>query len=373
MGLVWLAFPGLIIWCGILLLPWRPWSTRETLEAAPGSGQDLSHVTVLIPARNEQDVIANTLHAVAAQGKNHRIVLIDDQCGDRTRHIAENLGIENLTVINGEPLPPGWSGKLWALEQGRAQVQSDVILLLDADIELKPGVMSALLAKMTNEKLHLVSLMASLRIQSPWEMLLMPAFIYFFKLLYPFRISNSTSNITAAAAGGCILIDQQILDDLGGFAALKSELIDDCALARRVKNRGGRTWIGLTHSVISRRRYDTLRSIWEMVSRTAFTQLRYSTSLLLLCTLLLIAAFCLPVIALFSQEPVTVGVSILDILLMVGSYLPTLKYYGMSGFWGFTLPITAMLYLLMTWSSAINRWYGTGAFWKDRTYTGQTG
>lgn len=366
---VWLVLPGLCIWGIILLLPWHPWSTHETLDAEPGCNDDLNEITVLIPARNEARYIVETLKSLADQGRNHRILLIDDESGDDTAALARSLNLTNLDIITGAPLARGWSGKLWALEQGRQRADSKYLLLLDADIRLTPCLIPVLLTKLKQENLSFISLMAFLRMETGWEKMLMPAFIFFFKLLYPFRLSNTSSKLIAAAAGGCILVAQQALDDIGGFTAVKGELIDDCALARRVKNSGHRTWIGMTHSVISQRHYDDLQSIWEMVARTAFTQLRYSTLLLLICTFLMLSAFVMPVAGLFSGLLLWAVLSLLNYLLMTISYFPTLKYYGVNVFWACTLPITGFLYLLMTWWSAINHWRGVGAYWKGRSYT----
>lgn len=370
---LWIVLPGLLIWTSILLLPWRSWSTRESLEADPSLQLDLSQVTVLIPARNEAAFIGKTLAALASQGTELNIILIDDESTDETIATAEKQHLNNLTIIPGTPLVPGWSGKLWALEQGRQYVNTNHILLLDADISLTPGTIAALLLKAQQEKVQFVSLMAHLKMENFWERMLMPAFVYFFKLLYPFRISNSNSTLIAAAAGGCILIDRNALREIGGFGSLKDELIDDCALARRIKNKGYRTWTGLTHSAISLRDYANLKTIWDMVARTAFTQLKYSVILLLFCTLLMLAAFVLPVLSLLMQDAMIRFLSISSLVLMGISYFPTLKYYGLSPVWIVTLPVIGILYLLMTWSSAFNYWRGTGALWKDRFYTGQTG
>ena len=366
---VWLVLPGLCIWGIILLLPWRPWSTRESLDADPEATADLSEITALVPARNEARYIVDTLRSLAQQGSDHRIVLIDDESTDATVALAESLRLSNLKIIKGAPLARGWSGKLWALEQGRQAADTKYLLLLDADIRLKPGLLPALMAKLEREDLRLISLMAFLRMETLWEKMLMPAFIYFFKLLYPFRLSNSRSRLVAAAAGGCILIDRQLLEEIGGFTALKGELIDDCALARQVKNKGGAIWTGLTHSAISQRHYDDLGSIWDMVARTAYTQLRYSTLLLLLCTILMLSAFIMPMTAFFTGITICAIFACLIFLLMTISYLPTLKYYGVNLLWVITLPVTGLLYLLMTWSSAINHWRGIGASWKGRAYT----
>ena len=370
---LWLVIPGVVIWTGILSLPWQPWRIRETMEAAGADAADLSDVTVLIPARNEADVIAETLRSVAAQGRNLRIILVDDQSGDATVAEAKRLNLENLTIIDGKPLEPGWSGKLWALHQGLGCARTANILLLDADIRLAPGTVAALKARMRGHDLHLVSLLAFLRMDSCWEKLLMPAFVFFFKLLYPFHLSNQGSKAVAAAAGGCILLRSSSLEQAGGFKAIQHSLIDDCALARQFRRAGFATWIGLSHSARSRRRYDGLSGIWNMVARTAYTQLRHSLLLLLLCSSLLSAAFVLPVAGLFSADPATALLAAGSLLLMAAGFLPTLRYYGIHPLWCAGLPLAGALYLLMTWTSAWRHWTGTGADWKQRRYAGAAG
>jgi len=365
----WLVYPGLAIWSGILLVPWRPWSTRESFNADPVRRLDLSDVTVLIPARNEARVITRTLAALQQQGDGLNIIVIDDNSTDATRSATQQSDVKNLKIISGEALAAGWSGKLWALEQGRCIARTSYLVLLDADILLQPGTISGLLDKMQRDGLQMVSLMARLRMETLWEKLLMPAFIFFFKLLYPFHLANSDSRIIAAAAGGCILINSDSLSGIGGFTALKSELIDDCALARRIKDKGGGTWIGLTHSAVSTREYNDLGSVWKMVARTAFTQLHYSLFLLGVCTLAMVCAFILPVISLTGTGH-SFWLSLFTLVLMTAGYLPTLKFYGLSWYWALLLPIIGIIYLLMTWDSAIRHWRGTGAIWKDRSYTG---
>ncbi len=368
---LWYALPGLVIWTSILLLPWRPWSTRESLDADKEIVADLNRVSILIPARNESTCIARTLNSVACQGAVCKIVLVDDESTDDTVAIANNLNIGNLQIISGQPLPEGWSGKLWALEQGRKLINSEFTLLLDADIELLPGTIAALLRKADEADLQLVSLMALLRMESFWEKLLMPAFIFFFKLLYPFRLSNSGNRLIAAAAGGCILVRTDTLQDIGGFSTLRGALIDDCTLAGLIKNNNGRIWIGLTHSAISHRQYRHLQPIWSMVTRTAFTQLRFSTLLLVLCTLLMLMAFVLPVFALFCSDNAGILAALLTLFIMWGIYFPVLRYYRLSPLWVLLLPVVGTLYLCMTWSSAIRHWRGTSAKWKDRIYSRQ--
>lgn len=368
MSVLWLALPGLLIWCGIIVLPWRPWSTRETLDASPEDTADLAKVTVLIPARNEADVITRTLQGISAQGEIGGIILVDDQSSDDTAECARRVMGEKIRIIPGQPLVEGWSGKLWAMEQGRAHADTEYLLLLDADITLKPGILATLLNRAEQDRLDMLSLMAFLRMQSFWELLLMPAFIYFFKLLYPFALSNSSSRLIAAAAGGCILIKRQQLEDIGGFAALKNALIDDCSLARKVKQGGGRIWTGLTHSVISHRSYENLSTIWDMVARTAYTQLMHSISLLLLCTLVMLIAFVIPPVLLVVMDLPLMLIPLSAIILMVLSYYPVIRYYSLPPVLVLSLPLAAVFYLCMTWSSAIRHWQGTGAIWKNRAY-----
>ena len=363
---VWLALPGLVMWCATLLLPWQPWRTREREDAPPPeTPEDLSDITILIPARNEADVIARTLAGAARQGENVHLVVIDDQSGDATRHVAERAGAK---VIPGAPLPPGWAGKLWALEQGRKEVTTPHILLLDADIELLPGVVPSLKKRMAEEHRDLVSIMASLAMTGGWEKLLLPAFVYFFKLLYPFRLSNSNFKGVAAAAGGCVLLKREALEDIGGFGALKGALIDDCTLAKRFKQAGRRTWIGLSHRVISLRRYPDLRSVSAMVTRSAYPQLRFSLILLLVCTALFALAFWLPPAVLIAGGGTARAVAGTALAAMIVTYLPTLLFYRCSPLWALLLPVTATLYIGMTWLSAINYWRGVGSSWKARTY-----
>ncbi|MBP8985105.1 MAG: glycosyltransferase [Syntrophobacterales bacterium] len=364
-----LALISAALWFGILILPWRPWGTGEVLDAnIPSSDEDLSDITVIIPARNEAGLIAATLSALDAQGKRLQIILVDDQSTDGTPQIARLTMGQNLRIVSGKPLPAGWTGKLWAIEQGFGYVQTPMTLLLDADIELKPGILVALRKKMAEEGLQFISLMAALRMENFWERLLMPAFIYFFKLLYPFSLSNSSSSGVAAAAGGCILLETRLLDAIGGFQSLQGELIDDCALAKRVKAHGFRTWIGITHSARSLRPYNHLGEIWNMVARSAFTQLRHSFSLLLLCTALMITAFWLPVAGLFFPSTTARAIAVASLGAMVLSYLPTLMFYGVPKIFATAMPVIGTSYLAMTWTSAIRFWRKEGAEWKGRFY-----
>jgi hopene-associated glycosyltransferase HpnB len=364
------AITGAAIWLTILLLPWRPWSTSEVLDvSSPLPEVDLGDITVLIPARNEAETIKATLPALTAQGRGLNIILIDDQSSDGTGQVARKAVDENLLIIKGKSLPSGWTGKLWALEQGRSHIRTPFTLLLDADIEPLPGIIGELKRAMQERDVQLISLMAELRMDTFWEKLLMPAFIYFFKLLYPFRLSNTGTSRVAAAAGGCILLETRLLHEIGGFDSLRGELIDDCALARRIKTLGYKTWIGLTHSVRSIRPYEKLRTIWEMVARTAFTQLHYSGLLLALCTAIMVLSFVVPGLGLFLPSGMAKFFSALGLAIMILCYLPTLKFYGLPGRWALALPLIGILYLAMTWTSAMRYWLGGGSHWKGRAYS----
>ena len=300
----WVWTIPLVFWLVMLLLPWQPWRNRETLTVAnPAINADLSDIGVIIPARNEASQISRTLAALAEQGENLHVIVVDDQSQDDTASQACSFQHLDLAVINGQPLPKGWTGKLWALQQGVAAIDRPITVLLDADITLAPGVLVKLRDKMQHEKLALVSVMAELSMRTYWEKLLLPAFIYYFKQLYPFALSNNPrAKFVAAAAGGCIMILSDTLKAIGGFAGIKAALIDDCALARRVKQEGYTTWLGLTRDVHSHRPYGGLGPIWEMVSRTAFHQLKYSLSLLLIVTTIFLTIYALPWLGLFSDS-----------------------------------------------------------------------
>jgi hopene-associated glycosyltransferase HpnB len=263
----------------------------------------------------------------------------------------------------------GWTGKLWALERGLAEVTTPLTLLLDADIELGPGTVASLLQRRRSRNARMVSVMATLETRSFWEKLLLPAFVFFFKLLYPFRLSNSSFPWVAAGAGGCVLVDTEILRHVGAFRSLKGELIDDCALASMVKSAGYRIWIGLSHSVVSHRQYEGLEKIWEMVARTAYTQLRYSPLLLAGCVAALSWAFWLPVVGILAGDPIARAASLTALAAMIATYLPTLRFYGLSVAWALMLPFTGTLFLAMTIHSAWRYYGGVRSAWRGRVYS----
>ena len=349
-----------------MLAPWRPWRTDIALDAAPlRDDEPLPEITAIVPARNEAPVLRSCLESLHAQAHGLRIVVLDDESSDGTAEVARSAGAR---VIAGKPVPPGWSGKVWALEQGRSAVESDYLLLIDADVALAPGLLATLVAHMRGRHLALVSVFPVPRFDSFWEKALMPAFVYFFGLLYPFRLSNSTRFRIAAASGGCILLERRAIDGIGGFAAIKGALIDDCSLARAVKAAGHRTWIGLTHSARGLRSYGRLANISAMVERTAYTQLRYSVVLLSGCTAMMMLAFCVPIAGLFWPDTTVWVLAVAAFAGMAVTYLPTLRFYDRSSWWLLCLPAIGMMYLVMTWRSAVRFYRHERARWKDRVY-----
>jgi hopene-associated glycosyltransferase HpnB len=363
---------GAVCWLSLLLLPWQSISTREQIEpdSKQQPGQNLNDITVLIPARNEAPFIQQTLDGLKMQGEGLQIIVIDDQSTDETAQLAHLKGAQ---VIAGTTPPAGWSGKLWALEQGLQHVNTPYTLLLDADITLSQGIIATLKSKASTENRSMVSLMATPPMDTLVERMLMPAFIFFFKLLYPFALANKPDSRMAAAAGGCILVETMALRSTGAFSSLHNALIDDCTLAARIKHSGKNIWLGLSHAARSHRGYYGLGPIWEMVARTAYTQLNYSLILLLLCTVIMLSMFWLaPFAFLLPHDPKTYMISLIACAAMFYAYKPTLKYYRRSPLWTLVLPLTGALYLAMTWTSAIRYWRGERARWKDRHYESKT-
>jgi hopene-associated glycosyltransferase HpnB len=366
-----------IAWLGVLLAPHQPHRLRERLDADPAASVDLSHVTVLIPARDEAGAIGRTVVALARQGTNLAVVVVDDQSTDGTASVALSAAAVDpaalaLRVLRGEPLPAGWAGKLWALEQGRQLADRPYLLLLDADIELAPGMVPTLLREAERRGASLVSIMAELHCATVWERLLTPAFIFFFKLLYPFAWSNDPRRRTAAAAGGCMLVRARALREIGGFAAIRGALIDDCALAAALKRAAPPIWLGVSRSVHSLRAYGTLGEFWAMVSRSAFTQLRYSSVWLAVTTVLMLAMLLAPVVAVattpFAASTMAPIVGGIAWLAMSVAYGPVVRFYRLSFGWALTLPLAATLFLAMTWTSALQYWRGSHGRWKGRSY-----
>ncbi len=361
---------GTLIWLIIALLPWRPWYIEDTLDQhVLNLEEDLSEITILIPARNEAAMIQNTMMGLKQQHNLASIVIVDDQSTDDTVKIIESFKNLPLQIIKGKPLLAGWTGKLWALEQGLSQVNTKYTLLLDADITLNPGVLANLYRKMQEEQLDFASLMVKLSMRHFWEKLLLPAFIFFFRMVYPFQLSNKPKSSIAAGAGGCILVKTQVLKTIGAFQVLRDALIDDCALAKKIKQAGYKTWIGLTKEALSHRCYAKISTIWQMVARTAFVQLKYSSLLLIVCSLLMFCLFCVPIVTLiFVHNPLLKLIAALGLLMMIIIYLPTLRYYQLNWYLALLFPIAGILFLLMTWHSALLYWFGKPSKWKNRYY-----
>lgn len=368
MAILILAALALACWAGVLLAPWAAWLCREHLEADPASPAPRADFTVLIPARNEAHVIDETLRALAMAAPAAPVVVIDDQSTDGTATIARSSRLPNLTVLAGTDPPPGWTGKLWALQQGLDRVSTPRVLLLDADIRLARGILGPLQRK-AEEGFALVSLCA----EPCWDGMaarwLLPAFVYFFKLLYPFALANRTDSRVAAAAGGVILIERHALLDAGGFGAWRGAIIDDCTLAARVKRKGYRCWIGLTHGATSQRRAG-FPDIAHMIARTAFVQLRESLLLTFAVSILLIVAFWVPVFALaFGPAPAAHATGLIAVLAMLACYLPTLMYYRRNPLSALPLPLAATFFLGATWYSAWRAFAGgIRSVWKGRHY-----
>ncbi|HKV97780.1 MAG TPA: glycosyltransferase [Gammaproteobacteria bacterium] len=360
-----LAALSLLLWILLWLAPWQPWRCRERLEPEPGAVPLHPDFSVLIPARNEADTIGRALAALRDTAPDAQVILIDDESSDATAELARAAGLRNLTLVPGSPPPAGWTGKLWALEQGLAEVRTARVLLLDADIELAPGMLAALQRK-ADEGYALVSVLAAPRFEGAAARWLLPAFVYFFKLLYPFALANRRGSRVAAAAGGVILINRQVLLDAGGFTAWRDAIIDDCTLAAHVKRAGQRCYLGLTHGARSLRQQD-LAGIVGMIARSAYVQLHESPWLLLGTTAGMLLVFWVPPAGL-AFAGVTRWLGLAALLLMLFSYLPTLLYYRRNPLAAVGLPLTATVFLAATWYSALRAWLGTRSVWKQRRY-----
>jgi hopene-associated glycosyltransferase HpnB len=311
-----------------------------------------------------------------------QIVLVDDHSTDGTSEVAKKTAealknTQKLHVILAEPLPTGWSGKLWAMEQGVRKAQAfspEYILLTDADIEHDASNLSRLVAKTVEANLDMASVMVRLRCESFWEQLLIPAFVFFFQKLYPFRWVNNPAKRTAGAAGGCILIRHEALERIGGIQAIRQALIDDCSLAEKVKALPGKIWLGLSDQTHSLRPYPSLKTIWNMVARTAYTQLNYNPVLLLGTLVGMTLVYLVPPIAFFVGSITgqwTIAITgLITYLLMTLAYFPTVHFYKVSPAFAFCLPAIAFLYSLMTLDSAVRHWQGRGGAWKGRVYPG---
>jgi hopene-associated glycosyltransferase HpnB len=367
------AAASVLVWLWLAGLRGMFWRTDVRLPATVAPARWPS-VAVVVPARDEAGLLPLSVPALLGQDYRGpvRVVLVDDNSTDGTRELVAGRWPDVHLVAPGEPAP-GWTGKLWALRAGIAQAGGvDFLLLTDADVVHRPGSLSALVRAAEAHHLDLVSQMARLRVRSRWERLVVPAFVYFFALLYPFRWCNEPGAPTAAAAGGCSLVRRTALQRVGGLDAIAAAVIDDVALARALKRSGARIFLGLADLVESVRPYDGLGPLWRMVSRSAYAQLRHSVGLLAGTVLGLLLVFAVPpaaaVAGALGAGRWTLLAGLAGWLLMAGTYAPMQRYYGQPVAAALLLPFTAVLYLAMTVDSAVRYHRGRGAQWKGRTY-----
>ena len=358
------GFLPLAIWLYLALARRGFWLLRERDTDALPDPAHWPSVTAIVPARNEADVIARSIGSILGQdyAGDLCVILVDDQSEDSTGSIARALGDARLTVLDGAPRPSGWTGKLWAMHQGSERAgTTEFIWFTDADITHRPDTLKSLVAQAEKDGRVLVSLMARLECRSTAEHFLIPAFVFFFDMLYPFGAVNDPKSPVAAAAGGCMLARRTALEKAGGIAAIRHNLIDDCALARAMKAQGS-IWLGLTDRSVSLRPYPHLSDIRHMVARSAYAQLGYSPLQLVGTMLGLVMVYIAPVMtALFAW-----GISQLAWIIMAVMFQPILRFYRLSPLWGLALPLIGTFYAWFTLDSAIQHWRGKGGMWKGR-------
>jgi hopene-associated glycosyltransferase HpnB len=362
---------------------WRTGHRQPAAGAVPGQ---LPAVTAVIPARNEADILPTCLPSLLTQDYRGRftVIVVDDDSSDGTAKVAIELGAaapgRKLVVVAAQPTPPGWAGKVWAMSEGARAVVAgtDYILFTDADIAYLHGTLDRLARAAVGGNFAMVSQMALLRTGNRPERLLIPAFVYFFGQLYPFRRVSRPRSRVAAAAGGCMLVRVSALAAAGGLERIRDARIDDVALGKLLKRAGGRCWLGLTTDVESKRPYDRLADIWDMVARSAYTQLRYSLAATTGAVLGLAWLYLLPPVAGItglallvsgSGSPAAAWLAAAGLagwLLMAISYVPILRLYRLSALRGLTLPVIAAMYAAMTADSARRHLHGSGGEWKGR-------
>jgi hopene-associated glycosyltransferase HpnB len=361
-------------WCYLVFARGGFWLLRNPEPV--GSGDVPSYaIAVIVPARNEAEVVHRAIESLLAQDYRApvQIFLVDDESSDGTaevaRKAAERVGKgKKLTVLRAAKRPPGWTGKLWAIAEGIREARSfpaEYYLLTDADVVHAAENLRELVARAQSDQCDLVSLMVRLRCRSWAERALIPAFVFFFFMLYPPSWVRSMHRKAAAAAGGCILIRRASLDAIGGVAAIRGELIDDCALARAVKGTGRRIWLGVTRRTRSIRDYHSWSEVRGMISRNAFTQLRHSFLLLGLTCIGMFITFVVPCILAFMGGGASIFGTMAWVLMSV-AYMPTLRYYRRSLGWAAFLPAVGLFYMGATVDSAVAYWRGKGGVWKGR-------
>ena len=373
-----LALFSLCVWIVLTFFRGGFWLIRffDDDVAAHPAPESWPRVVAVLPARKEAETIGRTVESLAKQDYpgEFRIVVVDDHSEDATaelaRHSAESAGaVERVAILPAAPLQAGWTGKLWAMQQGieqAARAAPDYFWFTDADIVHAPDTLQRLVSRAENERLDLASLMVLLQAKTFPEKLLIPPFLYFFLKLYPPKWIASPKSRMAGAAGGCVLLRSSALPRIGGIAAIRQEVIDDCALARAVKRSGGSLWMGLTRKSVSLRSYETFAEIRDLIARTAYTQLNYSILLLLGTVLGMLLTYLVPVVFAFHTQPLVWRVSLAAWALMTTTYLPTVRFYQRSPLWAPLLPVAAAFYSYATILSAVRYWLGRGGQWKGR-------
>jgi hopene-associated glycosyltransferase HpnB len=370
-----LAAIPLAVWIYLLVARGNFWRVRED-HFEPGAMQAWPRVVAIVPARNEAATMAQAIWSLARQDYSGEfsIIVVDDHSEDDTAALAQQAAIESgasqrVTIHSAAPLAPGWTGKLWALNEGlqaAANSSEEFFWFTDADIEHASDTLRRLVFRAEKESLDLASLMVLLQANTFPERLLIPPFLYFFLMLYPPLWIAAPKGRTAGAAGGCILLRREALERIGGIAAIRSEVIDDCALARAVKRSGGKIWMGLTRTSVSLRSYGTFAEIRDLIARTAFTQLRYSFFLLIATLAGLLVTYLLAWIAFFTLDDPGWLLASTTISIMTATYGATVRFYGLPWLWALTMPFAAMFYGYATCVSAVRYWLGRGGQWKGR-------
>jgi hopene-associated glycosyltransferase HpnB len=362
------GFLPLLIWLYLLLGRRFFWLLRERDTSSVSALEHWPSVVAIVPARNEEDVIEENLTSLLAQDYpgELRVILVDDQSEDRTSEVAHAIGDSRLTVLRGGARPTGWTGKLWAMSQGVAKAGApEFFWFTDADIAHSPDNLKQLVARGEQGNKALVSLMARLHCRSTAEHFLIPAFVFFFDMLFPFGAVNDAKSKVAAAAGGCMLARRTALEAAGGLETIRHNIIDDCALARVMKKQGP-IWLGLTDRAVSLRPYPHLADIRKMVARSAFAQLDYSPILLVGTLIGLFLVYIAPVLgALFAMYYVQLA-AYLAWAIMALMFQPMLRFYRLSPLWGLLLPLIGAFYAAFTLDSALQHWSGKGGMWKGR-------
>ena len=378
--LIFLATASCLIWFWLILFHNNFWRADQKLSNIMEALDDWPSVAVVVPARDEVDVIGQTVHSLATQDYpgNFRIVLVDDHSNDGTADVArQSAPSDKLTVVEAPPLSHGWTGKLAAMAHGVEQAaeiapEHRYLLFTDADIEHPANALRQLVLKAERDHRDLVSLMVRLHCQSFWESLLVPAFVFFFQKLYPFPAVNNDQSKVAAAAGGVMLVRRSALESSGGIQAIHNRLIDDCALAALMKGNQGRIWLGLANEAKSVRPYAGIAEIWKMVARTAYTQLDHSPLKLAGAILAMTLVYFLgPALFLtygFHSAAMASALGLLAWMLMTCAHLPTVAYYRQPALLAVCLPVIGILYTLMAVDSALRHLRRQGGQWKGRTY-----